>query len=269
MKSASRHADQLRAVEPPRRAALEAPTCVLPAACSCLAEVHSSFNKPGGKPASSTAVRRSGGPGAGLVAPRPSHCARAAKFRSVPWHKTVFRVCPKRALLVRRQDVFRRDRPRFVARTASGPVTAAMFPPAAAEKGERGASAWTCALSTRRLARRLSPNGASRSRPNSRVTVLRRPAPGRPAGHSAPPGNPAQARTYFHGFVRQSVPVVPSASTGLTHMNPGPQRPAQERPPPTRGRSHNVHPAPLSVATGPTIATPRQPGRKRLNPTTR
>ena len=59
-----------------------------------------------------------------------------------------------------------------------------------------------CALSTRRLARRLSPNGASRTRPNSRVTVLRRPAPGRPAGHSTPPGNPAQARTYFHGFVR-------------------------------------------------------------------
>ena len=88
---------------------------------------------------------------------------------------------------MRCQNILWRDRGRFIAWTASGKTRS--LPPYPPPPGRENVAPPPCALSTRRFARRLSPNGASRSRPSILATSPRQPAPERPAGRSAPPGN--------------------------------------------------------------------------------
>ncbi len=159
---------------------------------------NSSFSRPSGKPASSTAivVWKPGGLGAGLVVlcpgRRTAHASRSSG-RCRP-EGTEPRVRPERAFLVRRQDVFRRDRPRLVARPTNGktpslppcsrpppPRRERAAPPPGHGRCRPGASPDAC-LPTAHL--------RTRSRPNTRATTPRRPAPEGPAGRLAPPGNP-------------------------------------------------------------------------------
>ena len=103
-----------------------------------------------------------------------------------------------------------------------------------------------CALSTRRFARRLSPNGASRSRPGILATSPRQPAPERPAGRSAPPGN-QDSYIAFTGLVAS----LPAARVRMSRRHePRFAHPsdAPERSPPTTDGSAPRSPAPQRQA---------------------